>query len=240
MLKKIFSLFLLFIIFSINTVIAQDNLQPYYIEHLSGYKKTNTTTVKITADKAVILPNNVIQISFNSYFNSKYSKKGDIIDFSLPNGLSTVEGRCLLPCNTKIIGCITCVEKPKIFNRNAKVYILFNEVLLPNGCSIPLIAYPYGKDNALKESGWKAAGKAAAYTVGLFGIGAGLGAWIGTGSHSAGTGALALGMPIGAGVGLIIGVITPGLHFRAKCGRKIYIRLEDCLIIPCSVYQKQN
>ncbi len=239
MLNKIFSILLVFFC-TVNSVLAQDYNQSYNIEHLPNYKKTNTSTVKITNGNAVILPNNVIQISFNSYFHSKYAKEGDIIDFSLPNGLSTVEGTCLLPCNTKITGCITCVEKPKVFNRNAKVYILLNEILLPNGCSIPLIAYPYGKDNALKESSWKAVGKAAAYTVGLFGIGAGLGAWIGAGSHSAGIGALALGMPIGAGVGLIIGIITPGLHFRAKCGRKIYIRLEDCLIIPCSIFKKQN
>lgn len=240
MYKNVFCIFLLIFFINVNFSYAQENYEPYRLEHLPQYKKTNVTTVKITANKAVILANNAIEITFNSYFNSKNAKKGDMIDFSLPNGLSTIEGTCLLPSNTKIIGCITCIEKPKIFNRSAKVYILFKEILLPNGCTLPLIAYPFDKDNALKVSGWKSAGKIAAYTVGLFGVGSGLGAWIGAGSNSAGTGALALGMPIGAGVGLIIGVITPGLHYRAKCGKKIHMRLEDCLIIPLAKYSKQN
>lgn len=229
--KRILSIILLFLLFlNTSSVFAQD-AKPYTIEHLPQYKKTNTTTVKITADEAIILPNNAIQITFNSYFNSKHAKQGDIVDFSLPNGLSTVEGSCLLPCGTKIIGCISCIEKPKVFNRNAKVYIIFKEILLPNGCTIPLIAYPFDKDNALKASSWAAVGKAAAYTVGFFGVGAGLGAWIGAGSKAASHGVFYFGMPIGATLGLLLGVITPGLHYRAKCGKKIYIRLEDCLII---------
>lgn len=230
--KKILIIILLLICF-LNTQIiyAQDVQEPFKLEHLPQNKKTNTTTVKITADKAIILANNVIQITFNSYFNSKNAKEGDVIDFSLPNGLATVEGTCLLPCGTKIIGCIQCVEKPKVFNRNAKVYVIFREILLPNGCTIPLIAYPFDKDNALKASSWAAVGKAAAYTVGFFGVGSGLGAWIGSGSNAASHGVFYFGMPIGATVGLLTGVITPGLHYRAKCGKKIYMRLEDCLVI---------
>lgn len=230
--KKLLFIILLFICFiNVQNSNAQNIQEPYTLEHLQQNKKTNTTTVKITADKAIILANNVIQITFNSYFNSKNAKEGDIVDFSLPNGLSTIEGTCLLPCGTKIIGCIRCIEKPKVFNRNAKVYIIFREVLLPNGCTIPLIGYPFDKDNALKASSWAAVGKAAAYTVGFFGVGSGLGAWIGSGSNAASHGVFYFGMPIGATVGLITGVITPGLHYRAKCGKKIYMRLEDCLII---------
>ena len=230
-------LFLFFV--NVNYTQAKE-YEPYKIEHLPQYKKTNITTVKITTDNAVILPNNAIKITFNSNFNSKFAKEGDFIDFSLQDGLSTVEGTCLLPCGTKIIGCITCIEKPKFFNRNAKVFIIFRKVLLPDGNIIPIIAYPFGKDNALKASSWAAVGKATAYTVGFYGTGAGLGAWIGAGSNAAGKGALAIGMPVGASIGLVLGIITPGLHFRAKCGKAIYIRLEDCLVIPSQIFKKDN
>ena len=233
MFKKIISTLLMsiFICFY-NCVFAYETGESYIIEHLPDYKKTNTSTVKITASEAVVLPNNVIQIAFNSYFNSKNAQKGDFIDFSFPAGLHTVEGRFLLPAGTKITGCIIDVEKPKSFNRSAKVYILFNEVILPNGCVLPLKAYPDGENNSLKVEKWKSVGKVAAYTVGLFGVGSGLGAWIGSASHAAGKGAMVFGMPIGAGVGLIIGIVTPGLHYRAKCGKKIYIRLNECFIVP--------
>ena len=231
MLKKLLNtIMLFFLMFNFQSAFANQNL--YRLEHLPQYKKTNTTIVKITADKVIIPANNAIEITFNSYFNSKQAQQGDIIDFSLPNGLSTMEGTCLLPCGTKIIGCITCIEKPRVFNRNAKVYVIFREILLPNGCTLPLTAYPFDKDNALKTSSLAAAGKAAAYTAGFFGVGSGLGAWIGSGSHAASHGVFYFGMPIGAAAGLLTGIITPGLHYRAKCGKKIHIRLEECLIIP--------
>lgn len=230
--KKIVSVVLAMFLMLMNAAIGANIEEPYIIEHLPDYKKTNTSMVKITADSAVLMQNNVIQISLNSYFNSKNAKKGDIVDFSLPNGLHTIEGRCLLPSCTKITGCILDVEKPKMFNRSAKVYILFNEIVLPNGCTLPLTAYPADENKALKVAKWKTAGKAALYTIGFFGAGSGLGGWIGSASHSAGKGALAFGMPIGAGVGLIIGVLTPGLHYKAKSGTIIYIKLDDCLVVP--------
>ena len=252
--KKIFSIILTIFILSMNSVLAFDvdtntstdtpavvsEDDNYIIEHLPDYKKTNTSIVKIMADSAVVLPNNVLQITFNSYFNSKNARKGDLVDFSLPNGLHTVEGRFLLPSGTKITGCILDIEKPKFFNRSAKVYMFFDKIILPNGNALPLTAYPADEKNALKVPKWKSAGKVGLYTLGFFGVGSGMGAWIGAASNSAGKGALAFGMPIGAGVGLIIGIVTPGLHYKAKCGKKIYIRLDDCLVIPMANISEEN
>ena len=33
--------------------------------------------------------------------------------------------------------------------------------------------------------------------------------------------------PVGAGVGFITGLVTPGLHYRAKCGERLYVILLD-------------
>lgn len=236
MYKKLLCTLISVIMLSINAVMAED----YIIEHLPDYKKTNTSIVKITADNATVLPNNVLEISFNSYFNSKKAQKGDVVDFALPNGLHTIEGRFLLPAGTKIMGNILNVEKPKMFNRSAKVYVMFDEVILPNGTSMPLSAYPADENKALKVPKWKSAGKVALYTVGFFGVGSGMGAWIGSASHAASKGALALGMPIGAGVGLIVGIVTPGLHYKAKKGKKIYIKLDDCFIVPLNTINAEQ
>lgn len=203
----------------------------YIVEHLPTYKGSSINMVKVSCNSAVIAANNVLRVNFTGDFNSKNVCNDAKISFSLPCGLTTVEGRKLLPAGTQIIGRIQCVQKPKWFNRNAKVFIVFDQMVLPNCVAIPMCAKVYGKESVLKKSSWAAVGKAAAYTVGLFGIGAGLGAAIGAASNAAGRGALVFGMPIGGGVGLILGTITPGLNYKAKCGTPIYIQLAQDLVL---------
>ena len=208
---------------------------PVSVEHLPTYKGSTINMVKLYGNMATIVANNVLKVTFSGDFNSKNICEDNRVSFILQEGLTTCEGRQLLPCGTRIIGRIQCVENPKWLNRNAKVYIVFEEMVLPNCSVIPLCAKVYGKDSVLKKSSWAAVGKAAAYTVGLFGIGTGLGAAIGAAAHSmgngAGFGALAFGMPIGGGVGLLTGVLTPGLHYKAKCGKEIYIQLSQDLVL---------
>ncbi len=231
MFKKILSVLLCLSVTSFNLVFAAGTQTGYRIEHLPDYKKANTSVVNISENQASIMPGNVLKVEFASHFNSKNAKEGDFIDFALPDGLHTNEGTLILPPNTKITGHIVKADKPKSFNRSATVYINLNQIVLPNGCAYPLVASPYGKQNALKPSKWRSAGKVALYTVGLFGVGTGMGAWIGAASKSAAKGALAFGMPIGAVVGLLIGIVTPGAIYKAKAGRKIYIRLDDCFVV---------
>lgn len=207
--------------------------KPYIIEHLPTHKGSSVNMVKVTQSTATIIANNVLKVIFTGDFNSKTACDNDVIALSLPNGLTTCEGRQLLPCGTQVVGRIQCVQKPKWANRNAKVYVVFDRLVLPNCACVPMCARVYGKDCVLKRSSWAAVGKAAAYTVGLFGVGTGLGAAIGAAAHSmgngAGFGALAFGMPIGGGVGLLVGTLTPGLHYKAKCGKPVYIQLAQDL-----------
>lgn len=205
--------------------------EPAIVEHLPTYKGSSINMVKVTNSTATIAANNVLRVTFSDEFNSKNVCEDNRISFRLQDGLTTVEGRRLLPCGTQIIGRIQCVEKPKWMNRNAKVYIVFDQIVLPNCVTIPMCAKVYGKDSVLKRSSWAAVGKAAGYTVGLFGIGTGLGAAIGAAANAAGRGALVFGMPIGGGVGLLAGTITPGLNYKAKCGQCIYIQLAQDLVI---------
>lgn len=93
---------------------------------------------------------------------------------------------------------------------------------------------PNTKDNSLKEGPWMTAGKLTLSTLGLGVIGAGAGA--GTGfafipnPAKLGVG-FAIGIPVGCGVGLIAGLITPGLKYHAKAGEEIYIVLCDNLML---------
>lgn len=204
---------------------------PSLIEHLPTYKGSSINMVKIACDSTTILANNVLKVTFSSDFNSKKVCPGDKVSFILNEGLTTCEGRTLLPCGTQVIGKIQQIEDPKWLNRNAKVYMVFEELVLPNCARIPMCARVYSNDCVLKASTWKAIGKAAGITIGSFGIGTGLGAAIGAAAKAAGTGALVYGMPIGGGVGLLIGTLTPGLSYKAKEGQEIYIQLVQDLVI---------
>ena len=44
---------------------------------------------------------------------------------------------------------------------------------------------------------------------------------------------LIIGGSIGGGVGLVSGVVSPGLHFKAKKGEKLILEVQDNLKVPC-------
>jgi hypothetical protein len=76
------------------------------------------------------------------------------------------------------------------------------------------------------------AGKVALYTVGgsAVGTGEGVGFSFIPDPDKVGTG-IAIGTPVGAGVGLITGLVTPGLNYSAKAGEAIkVILLEDASV----------
>ena len=62
-------------------------------------------------------------------------------------------------------------------------------------------------------------------------VGTAAGCGIGIAAGAVVVGGLAIGMPIGFAVGGAIGLITPGLTYRAKAGDKVEIQLLDNLDI---------
>src|SRR5574344_20625 len=185
------------------------------IEHLPTYRKTQINTVSISDTKATINQGNVMKIAFAEKFSTKTAKVGDKVDFVLKSDLKTQEGRILFPAGTKIIGTVATLSPTKVWNRNAQVLINLDTVVLPDGTTGKISAKMSTKNAVLKRNGWAATGKAAVWTVGLFGVGAGLGAAIGAAASAAGIGCLAIGMPVGGGLGLIIGSLTKGLDYTA-------------------------
>lgn len=199
------------------------------IEHLDIHKDAPCNEVIVKNLQRTVKEGNVLEFAFHDGFYSKCQKAGDIVHFVVPESIYTCEGTLILPANAKIIAEITKIEKPRIFNKNARVSLIFKKILFCDNSCIDIKARPFTKDCKLKEGPWMTAGKLLLSTIGLGAIGAGAGVGFAFIPNPAkiGTG-LAIGIPVGAGVGLVTGLVTPGLHYKAKCGERIYaILLEE-------------
>lgn len=193
--------------------------------------KGEVNIVRIFEDKAVLVKGNVIKIAFAQEFTTKGLKEGDKVNFVLKNNLQTKTGRQLLPAGTQIIATVETLQPAKSFNRNAQVLLSMGDLVLPNGQTGTISAAVNSKNGFLKRSGWNIFAKISEWTVGLLGVGAGAGAAIAAGSGAVGVGCLAIGLPIGAGVGLIVGATTPGINYHVKAGKEIPVVITEDLDI---------
>lgn len=233
MLKRIFSLMLIASFVSLNTipcVCAAEKTKA--VEHLDVHKDAPCNVVTITDSSKVIEQGNVLLFQFDEKFFSKKAQAGETINFVLPQALYTREGTLLLPRDTKITAEIINIEHPKWFNKNARVSLIFRNIVFPDGKCIAIKARPFTKDYKLKEGPWTTTGKLvlSTLTMGAVGAGAGVGfAFIPT-PAKIGTG-LAVGIPIGCSVGLVLGLVTPGCHYKAKKGEAVYaVLLEEATV----------
>ncbi len=232
MVKKVFSVTLLSCFMVLNACAYDfcDN----EVEHLELSKETKNTKVdlvKITQGGNVIQKENLLVVNFAQNFNSKYYKMGDYVQFNFDNEIRTKEGTLLIPCNSSLIARVSCIENPKWFSRNAKVFLEFTHILFEDGTNIPVAIQMSSKKKYLQEGAKETAGKIAAYTLSIGGIGSGLGAAIGVAAGQTITG-LIIGGSVGGGVGLLSGIVSPGLHYKAKQGEKLILELQDNLKVP--------
>ena len=198
------------------------------VEHLDVKRNAPSNEVKVTNLRYVVLEGNVLEVAFTDKFRSEAALTGDVVTFTNPEDICTVEGSLLIPAGSVFKGEVLDVTAPKIFNKNARAYIQLTEITLPDGKKVDLNAKPFYKDYALKEGPWMTAGKIAAWTVGIgaVGTGAGVGFAFIPDPVKVGTG-VAIGTPVGAALGLITGLVTPGLNYDARTGEEIYVILLD-------------
>lgn len=201
------------------------------VEHMQTIDSAKMNLVKVTSGGNVIQKENYLIVNFAQNFNSKYYKTGDYVQFNFDNDIKTCEGTLLIPCNSSLIARISCIETPKWFSKNAKVYMEFTHILLPDGTNIPVCVELASKKKYLQEGAKETAGKIAAYTLSIGAVGAGVGSAIGVAAGNT-VGGLIIGSSVGGGVGLISGVVSPGLHYKAKKGEKIILELQDNLKLP--------
>ncbi len=198
------------------------------VEHLCVHRQAPNNTVTMTNFKKIVNQGNVVQIAFSEKFLSKKHKGGEIVNFYLPKDLYTVEGTKVLPEGTRFVAEIMDIQHPKIFNKKARVNLIFKHILLPDGTVIDITGKPFTKDGRLAEGPWVTFGKVLLYTItgGAVGSGVGLSMAFIPNPSRVGT-ALGIGIPVGCTVGLITGLITPGVNYKAKQGECIYLLLID-------------
>lgn len=253
--KKLLTKFLLFIFISIApTVLAQDVIEnecnnqctqsSEYQECNECVKSTEAmanpnpkapcSIINSTENFYIIAKGNVIKVAFECKFKSECVKEGECIYFTVPRDITTECGTLILPMNSKFSGYIRGISSQKKFNKNARIYISLNKLTLPDGTELEVKAKPFSKDFSLVENGWMTAGKLTASTLGLGAIGTGAGAGLAfiPKPHKIAIGAAAIGLPVGAFIGLVTGLVTPGLKYHAKQGEEIKIIFCDDLCIP--------
>ena len=201
-------------------------------EHLFEEKGATNNQVIITNLRNIICKGNALKAYFNCKFWSECAKAGDTVNFDVPEAIYTKEGTLLVPACSKIVATVIRIEKQRFPNKNARVYLTFECLLLPDGTAIAMSAQPLTKDGSLKENGWHTAGKLAASTIGLGIAGAGAGTGFAFIPNPAKLGVgFAIGIPVGCTVGLITGLLTPGLKYHAKAGESLLIILCENLEI---------
>lgn len=228
--KKFLALLMIFCLLALNSpVFAAKCACPEQIlrqEHLDVNQKAPANTVTITNYRKILCANNVLGVSFECKFCSNAARAGDVVNFIIPESIYTTEGTLVIPACTKVVAEITKVQHQKWFNKNARVSLIFRCLVLPDGRVMQMCAKPFTKDCTLKEGPWMTTGKIVLSTL-TFGIlGAGTGVGFSFISHPAriGTG-LAIGIPVGCGVGLATALISKGLQYKAKAGEQIFIIL---------------
>lgn len=234
--KKVISV-LMIMLLGTQAFAATNQTQILAKEHMFKEKKALSDLVLITNNSNIITKGNVLQVVFTCKLWSENAKAGDRVNFVAPEAIYTQEGTLLIPANSKIVATVLKIEKPKWFNKNARVYLNFECIVFPDGSAMAMSAKPLTKDGALKEGPWMTAGKLAASTVGLGAVGAGAGVGFAFIPNPAKLGAgFAIGIPVGCTVGLITGLVTPGLKYHAKAGEAVKIILckDLCLKKLCN------
>lgn len=237
--KKILAVIMTFCLLSINTLpvfSAGCNCacpeQVLCQEHLCINKKAPNNTVTITNYRKIICAKNVLAVIFECKFYSKKACAGDVINFIIPESIYTEEGTLLIPKCTKVVAEVIKIQKPKWFNKNARVSLIFRCMVLPDGRVVQMNARPFTKDCTLKEGPWMTTGKIVLCTAtfGILGTGAGVGFGFIPSPTRIGVG-LAAGIPAGCGIGLLTALISKGLQYKAKAGEQIFIILMDDMSI---------
>lgn len=200
----------------------------------NSHSKAPCANVAITDNYYIMSKGNVFKVAFDCKFLSECAKEGDSIMFYVPKDICTTCGTLIIPMGTKFVGYIRGISQQKKFNKNARVYVSINKLILPDNTELEVKAKPFSKDFSLVENGWMTAGKLTAYTLGFGAIGTGAGAGLAfiPKPHKIAVGATAIGIPVGCFIGLVTGLCTPGLKYHAKKGEEIYVILCDNLCIP--------
>lgn len=199
-------------------------------EHLDVTGKAEVNDVQITNTRKIVLAKNIIKGYFYTYFTSKDAKIGDVVTFTAKKDIYTEEGTLVIPADTTMKATVTSIEEKKWWNKNDKVTVEFSSMTLPTGSVVPFKANILNNNGVLTENRWA---KPVGYTVGGAIVGGGVGVGIaGMSCHDHYDNGVAIGAPVGAGLGLLTGLTTPGRTYKANDGDYVWLELTQDLSIP--------
>ncbi len=197
------------------------------VEHLRTFAGAPNNKVTVTNYRKIVQKGNVLPVAFAEKYNSKRSNVGGKVKFAFTKDVVTEEGSLLIPNGSVATATVATLDKQRAFNKNAKVTLSFDSVTLPSGETYTLSGRVYENDGVLTESRWK---KVTGYTLSGAAIGTGLGLAIGGGLDDCGKG-LAIGLPVGAGVGLLTGLVTPGVAYKANDKEELNVLLLEDFVL---------
>lgn len=197
-------------------------------EHLNVDAKATNNKVTVTNFRKIVLAGNVLRANFAEDFNSKNSGVGESVKFTFVNDVFTEEGSLLIPRGSVLNAIVESLEPQKVFNKNARVTVTFNEITFPSGKTAAVQGRVLDNKGILTAGKLATFGKLAGYTLGGAAIGAGSGIGIAAIPNPKEYGeGVAVGAPVGAGVGLVTGLVTPGLPFKADVDDSLLIELTQ-------------
>lgn len=198
-------------------------------EHLNQVPEADEHMVQITNLRKIVLSNNIIKASFKSKFNSNEVKMGDLVEFDIRKNIYTEEGTLAFPEGTILVAEVNYLVKPKMLNKSGEVGLIFKDMILPTGQSVPFEgrAVETKGVEVLKRGGWSSAAKVAKFTAIGTAVGTVGGLAIGrmsTNDNNTAKGTV-IGLAIGAGTGLALGLLTPGVPYKARQGDEILVEI---------------
>jgi hypothetical protein len=202
------------------------------IEHLTYiYSDKGINEVKVRRLQASIVEGNVLQTVFASDFNSKKASLNDKVQLTITEDLYTKEGTFLIPAGSIFEGVVSELQDAKLFNRNAKVGLNINKLILPCGKTYDMSAV-IATESGLIESGYNKNNfkRDLITTLGTTAFGAGFGTLVSIDSNETGSGSI-IGASSGAAIGLLGAAVVPGFSIDCKKGDKIYIKLVKDLTV---------
>lgn len=208
-------------------------------EHLNQVPEADEHIVQITNLRQIVLAKNIIKANFKQKFNSNEVKMGDLVEFDIPKNIYTDEGTLTFQAGTVLVAEVNYLEKPKMLNKSGAVGLIFKDMVLPSGQVVPFEGRAVEtKDvDILKRGGWASAAKVAKFTAIGTAVGTVGGLAIGrmsTNDNNTGKGAI-IGLCIGAGTGLLLGLITPGVPYKANQGDEIMVELTQDLSLDIAL-----
>ena len=195
--------------------VAKENIDEDSQKNLTG----SVNKVSLFNFRKIVLAGNVIRAAFAG----EIKDVNDRPKFTFVNDVYTEEGVLIIPRGSILTGIIKTLDSNATLNKNTKISVTFDEILFPSGKISPIQGHIFDTKSALTVEKLSTFSKIGSYTIGsaVTGVGSGIGVAAVSDPKKVGEGS--------ADAGLVTGLVTPGLHFKADVEDSLFIELTQDL-----------